>query len=242
MRSLARSAKPTAAQVDRLLTETEGALESELEEERDVLKALQVRIVLEDASQLGAQRLDVMEDELERYRDYRQYADAGVQSAWDTLESVVEDVRHPPKLDDGTLLRELRVATAQVLNLECDSSSVKTLLRRTNGVAKLRVARDALEAEFERMMGSALAELRETLGGFELRRIDEVLRKYSNVGEYRYTVLQPGTAASPISQYFRTGCVIIWERTPTVCCAALSSQVRASCGGRAPTCATIAHR
>ena len=41
---------------------------------------LQVRIVLEDAAQLGSQRLDIMEDELERYREYKQYADAGVQS------------------------------------------------------------------------------------------------------------------------------------------------------------------
>ena len=138
--------------------------------------------MLEDAAQVGSQRLDIMEDELERYREYKQYADAGVQAAWDTLAAVVEDIHHPPRLDDGTLLRELRVATAQVMNLECDSAEIKTLLRRSDGVPKLRAAREQLQTEFDRMMGTAIGELREALGGFELRVIDNALRKYSGVG------------------------------------------------------------
>jgi hypothetical protein len=108
----------------------------------------QVRLVLEDAAQCG--RLDIMEDELQRYAEYRQFADAGVQAAWDTLQAVVADIRQPPKLAAGQLLDELRAMQARVLSLECESSEVKTLLRRAANIPSLRAARESLEAEFDR--------------------------------------------------------------------------------------------
>ena len=71
----------TQAEVERVLAVSED-WERELEEERDVVKALQVRLVLEDAARLGSEGRATMRDELERYSEYRKYADAGVRAAW----------------------------------------------------------------------------------------------------------------------------------------------------------------
>ena len=85
----------TQAEVERVLAVSED-WERELEEERDVVKALQVRLVLEDAARLGSEGRATMRDELERYSEYRKYADAGVRAAWQTLKEAIADIDHPP--------------------------------------------------------------------------------------------------------------------------------------------------
>ena len=147
------------ASVERALANTE-RLEPELEEERDVLKAMQVRLVLEDTARLTARHKHVMVDELERYREYRKYADAGVRAAWDTLNDTIEDIDNPPELRAEELRRELQQTTMKVIHLECDSTDVKRLLRRTKDIPSLAEMREELDAEFTRVIEEALTALR----------------------------------------------------------------------------------
>ena len=50
-----------------------------------------------------------------RYREYREYADTGVQTAWDTLSAVIADLRNPPSTDKNGMLVELRKMSTKVL-------------------------------------------------------------------------------------------------------------------------------
>ena len=134
----------TQAEVERVLAVSED-WERELEEERDVVKALQVRLVLEDAARLGSEGRATMRDELERYSEYRKYADAGVRAAWQTLKEAIADIDHPPHTAPEEMRRELERMTVRVVNLQCDSTDVHRLLRRSSGVPSLGRERDELE-------------------------------------------------------------------------------------------------
>jgi hypothetical protein len=140
-------------------------------------------LVLEDASKFGHQHLAVMEDELERYREYREYADTGVQAAWDTLDAVIADLKNPPATDTKSMLAELRWMTQKVSTLDCDSSEVQALLRRAeaDGCRDLKPQTAALVAEFDAAMGTAKSVLRDALARFEVTAIDEALMKYELV-------------------------------------------------------------
>ena len=166
--------------MERALADTED-MEPELEEERDVLKAMQVRLVLEDSARLPARERGIIEEELERYRDYRKYADAGVRAAWDTLKETIEDIDNPPELRVEELRRELQQTTMKVVNLECDSTDVQRLLRRSKNIPGLDEMREELEAEYTRVIAEALTALRAAMNSFELRQIDAVLHRYDTV-------------------------------------------------------------
>ena len=130
-----------------------------------------------------------MVDELERYREYRKYADAGVRAAWDTLKDTIEDIDNPPELRAEELRRELQQTTMKVIHLECDSTDVKRLLRRTKDIPSLAEMREELDAEYTRVIQEALTALRAASNSFELRQIDAVLHRYDTVQsqEIRHT-------------------------------------------------------
>eukprot|EP01051_Picozoa_sp_SAG22_P009667 SAG22_NODE_821_length_7008_cov_8.279635_4_plen_427_part_00 len=180
LRFLATSRTTTSQEVELALEETE-VYDNEFEEERDVLKALQVRLVLEDVAKLGRSHLGVMEDELERYREYREYADTGVQAAWDTLNAVIADLRNPPKTDAKGMLAEIRKMSAKVLTLDCDTADVQILLRRAEAFTELAPQREALHAEFQKAVGAAKRELQAAMSRFEISKIDDALMKYELV-------------------------------------------------------------
>eukprot|EP01044_Picomonas_judraskeda_P013655 COSAG03_NODE_2085_length_3145_cov_1.732764_3_plen_318_part_01 len=130
-----------------------------------------------------------MVDELERYREYRKYADAGVRAAWDTLKDTIEDIDNPPELRAEELRRELQQTTMKVIHLECDSTDVKRLLRRTKDIPSLAEMREELDAEYTRVIQEALTALRAASNSFELRQIETVLHRYDTVQsqEIRHT-------------------------------------------------------
>ena len=189
LRSVAKDPRRwTQPEVERALAETED-FETELEEERDVLKALQVRLVLEDAARLTNRQRSVMADELERYREYKKYADAGVRTAWDILQETIEDIDNPPDLRAEELRQELQQTTRRVVSLECDSTDVARLLRRSKEIPSLTEMREELEAEYMRVIEEALKALRTANNSYELRQIDAVLHRYESVQsqEIRHT-------------------------------------------------------